>query len=109
MPNNLFRRGHLKITLRPTHSTASPRLTHRLETSSLRFLFLLVQLIVLGVASEQRALAYVDPGSGLLAFQLGGSILAGLFYALRRKLLRIFRCSRETSTECNSRRGGKEV
>lgn len=55
-------------------------------------LFALIELLVLLAALTRPAYGYVDPGSGLLAIQVGGSMLAGGLFILRskiRKLLRI--------------------
>ena len=43
------------------------------------------------VATERRALAYVDPGSGLLALQSIASVAAAAAYFLRRKIAVLFR------------------
>jgi hypothetical protein len=50
-----------------------------------------VEIFVLMIALERPARAYVDPGSGLLLFQIGGSILAGALFTVRGKLRRLFR------------------
>jgi hypothetical protein len=42
------------------------------------------------VATERRAFAYVDPGSGLLTLQAIASFLAGCGYFLRRKIRNFF-------------------
>lgn len=34
--------------------------------------------------------AYVDPGSGLLLYQVGGSLFAGLLLLLRRRVRKLF-------------------
>jgi hypothetical protein len=36
--------------------------------------------------TERAAMAYVDPGSGLLAFQIVGASIVGVFYLLRQRL-----------------------
>lgn len=61
-----------------------------LRRSLLSFLTVL-QIFVLLAAAIKPAHAYVDPGSGLLAFQIGGSMLAGAAFVLRAKLRRLFR------------------
>lgn len=61
-----------------------------------------VELIVLLTALTRPAYGYVDPGSGLLAIQVGGSMLAGGLFMLRskiRKLLGITPQAEETSQE----------
>ena len=42
------------------------------------------------LATERRAMAYVDPGSGLLAVQSIGSMLAAAGFFLRRRIMRLF-------------------
>jgi hypothetical protein len=42
------------------------------------------------VAGEQRAYAYVDPGSGLLVIQSAASVAAAVGYFFRRKLKALF-------------------
>jgi hypothetical protein len=41
------------------------------------------------VALAKPAYGYVDPGSGLLAIQVGGSMLAGGLFILRTKIRKI--------------------
>ena len=53
--------------------------------------FASLELAVLLVALAKPAYGYVDPGSGLLAVQVGGSMLAGGLFILRSKLRRLFR------------------
>lgn len=47
------------------------------------------ELMVLMVALAKPAYGYVDPGSGLLAVQVGGSMLAGGLFILRSKIRKI--------------------
>jgi len=42
------------------------------------------------IGTESRALAYVDPGSGLLALQSGASMLAAAAYFMRRRIAAFF-------------------
>jgi hypothetical protein len=42
-------------------------------------------------ALAEPAQAYVDPGSGLLLYQAGGSIVTGLLFLLRQQIRRLFR------------------
>ena len=42
------------------------------------------------LATEKRALAYVDPGSGLLAIQSIGSMLAAAAFFMRRRIMGLF-------------------
>jgi hypothetical protein len=51
------------------------------------------ELMVLLVALTKPAYGYVDPGSGLLAVQVGGSMLAGGLFILRSKIRQLFRLS----------------
>jgi hypothetical protein len=49
-----------------------------------------IQFLALLCAVEQPAYAYVDPGSGLLAFQILGTTFAGIIFMVRKKLRRFF-------------------
>ena len=56
---------------------------------------LLLLLTIVGfvgffVATERPALAYVDPGSGLLALQTAASVVAGFAFFLRRRIRALF-------------------
>jgi len=42
------------------------------------------------IATERRAYAYIDPGSGLLTLQAVASFIAGCGYFLRRKIRNLF-------------------
>lgn len=53
--------------------------------------FGLFQVIVFLIAAAKPANAYVDPGSGLLFLQVGGSMLAGALFVLRAKIRKFFR------------------
>lgn len=53
--------------------------------------FGLFQILVFLVAAAKPAHAYVDPGSGLLFFQVGGSMLAGTLFVLRAKIRKLLR------------------
>ena len=57
---------------------------------SVLFLLGLLQIVVLLTAVVKPAHAYVDPGSGLLVFQVGGSMLAGALFVLRTKIRKLF-------------------
>ena len=46
--------------------------------------------LCLFVATERQALAYVDPGSGLLALQSAASMLAAAAYFMRRRIMAFF-------------------
>jgi hypothetical protein len=52
--------------------------------------FGLFQVLVFLVAAAKPANAYVDPGSGLLFLQVGGSMLAGAMFVLRAKIRKLF-------------------
>lgn len=55
--------------------------------------FASLELLVLLAVLAKPAYGYVDPGSGLLAVQVGGSMLAGGLFILRSKLRRLFKLS----------------
>jgi hypothetical protein len=57
---------------------------------SLLYTLGLFQILFFLAASVKPALAYVDPGSGLLFFQVGGSMLAGALFVLRAKVRKLF-------------------
>jgi hypothetical protein len=42
------------------------------------------------IASERRAMAYVDPGSGLLALQSLASVMAAAGFFLRKRITGLF-------------------
>lgn len=48
-----------------------------------------IELLVLLAAFAKPAYGYVDPGSGLLAFQIGGSMLAGGLFIVRSKIRKL--------------------
>jgi hypothetical protein len=43
------------------------------------------------LATERRAMAYVDPGSGLLALQSFASVMAAVGFFLRRRIMGLFK------------------
>lgn len=59
----------------------------RLYTCALTSLF----LFFLALAFEPRAMAYVDPGSGLLLTQTIGAFCAATAFWFRRQLRQLFR------------------
>jgi len=61
--------------------------------------FGLFQVIVFLAAAVKPANAYVDPGSGLLFLQVGGSMLAGAMFALRAKIRKLFRLGNPAETK----------
>jgi hypothetical protein len=55
------------------------------------FVFLCaLQIWILLICAVKPAHAYVDPGSGLLVFQVGGSMLAGALFVMRAKIRKLF-------------------
>lgn len=73
-----------------------------------RFLFAAfaaIELLVLLVALAKPAYGYVDPGSGLLAVQVGGSMLAGALFVLRSKIRKLLRMSPPTSEASPDEKG----
>ncbi|NYF78341.1 hypothetical protein [Granulicella arctica] len=42
------------------------------------------------IATERQALAYVDPGSGLLALQSAASVMVAVGYFMRRRIRALF-------------------
>lgn len=70
------------------------------------YAFGLFEVVVFLIAAAKPANAYVDPGSGLLFLQVGGSMLVGALYVLRAKIRKLFRLGNpagettdETATE----------
>lgn len=63
------------------------------------YLMGLLQVVILLAAAVKPAHAYVDPGSGLLAFQVGGSMLAGALFVLRTKIRKLFGQGSTAKTE----------
>lgn len=61
--------------------------------------FGLFQVIIFLIAATKPANAYVDPGSGLLFLQVGGSMLAGAMFVLRAKVRKLFRLGNPARTE----------
>jgi hypothetical protein len=58
---------------------------------SILFSLASLELALLLAVLTKPAYGYVDPGSGLLAVQVGGSMLAGGLFFLRSKIRRLFR------------------
>jgi hypothetical protein len=65
-------------------------------TSGLLLLFIFMCAMV---ATERQALAYVDPGSGLLVLQTMASMAAACGYFFRRRIKNLF--GRKTSQDAN--------
>jgi hypothetical protein len=53
-------------------------------------ILLVLQGLSIAVALERPAYGYVDPGSGLLLFQIGGSMFAGAIFFLRTRIRKFF-------------------
>jgi len=47
-------------------------------------------IFCLSLSLERRAMAYVDPGSGLLILQGVGTVLTGVLFTLRRRIKALF-------------------
>ena len=60
------------------------------------------------LGTERRALAYVDPGSGLLALQSIGSMLVAAGFFLRRRAMKLFRKERPVSGSDSPKAAQKE-
>lgn len=56
---------------------------------SAMLLLLVFQGAAIMIAVEKPAYGYVDPGSGLLMFQVGGSMIAGAIFCLRNKFRKL--------------------
>jgi len=52
--------------------------------------FAIFSCLCLMVATERRAYAYVDPGSGVMALQAMASVMAAAVYFLRKKIKVLF-------------------
>jgi hypothetical protein len=62
-----------------------------------------IQAFAVLCALAQPAYAYVDPGSGLFAFQIISTTMAGMIFMLRRRLRSIFRGMAPRSGSKNAR------
>jgi hypothetical protein len=51
------------------------------------------------LATERRAMAYVDPGSGLLALQSIASMMAAAAFFLRRRIMGLFTRKKPLASE----------
>ena len=67
------------------------------------YAFGVFQVLVFLAAAVKPAHAYVDPGSGLLFFQVGGSMLAGALFVLRAKIRKLLRLGKpaESAQQAN--------
>ncbi len=68
-------------------------------------LICLTVFLLLGISFslEQRALAYVDPGSGLLILQSFGAMFTGALFYFRRRLKSYFTRTRSRNTTIERR------
>lgn len=64
-----------------------------------------IEVVVLLAALARPAWGYVDPGSGLLAMQVGGSMLAGGLFILRSKIRKLFGLSAVAKDEAQTPSG----
>jgi hypothetical protein len=53
------------------------------------------------LATERRAMAYVDPGSGLLALQSIASVMAAGLFFLRRRIMSLFTRKKPSDREAS--------
>jgi len=53
------------------------------------------------LATERRAMAYVDPGSGLLALQSIASMAAAAVFFLRRRIMKLFTRNKPLTSEAS--------
>jgi uncharacterized membrane protein len=81
------------------------RTTYRFASVSLAF----IQILALLLAFEKPAHAYVDPGSGLLALQIAGSMVAGVAYYLRARIARFFSRTKSTQSTKSASQGANLV
>jgi hypothetical protein len=58
--------------------------------------------ICLLLAMERRAMAYVDPGSGLLALQSIASMMAAAVFFLRRRIMGLFTRKKPLTSEAST-------
>ena len=61
------------------------------------FSLTLAMFFTVALSFEQRAHAYVDPGSGLLILQGVGTVLTGVLFTLRRRIRALFTRSKPTN------------
>jgi hypothetical protein len=69
----------------------------------------LIQIVLFLAAAVKPAHAYVDPGSGLLFFQMGGSMLAGALFVLRAKLRKLFSRGSPAKSQAGLKTGDQGV
>jgi hypothetical protein len=92
VPLGLLQAGGKKSNERGLRSLPSANQTEStVEMKRLMYVSMtVVSVFGLMLATERRAMAYVDPGSGLLAIQSIGSMLAAAGFFLRRHIMGIF-------------------
>jgi hypothetical protein len=71
-----------------------------LKTRSI--LSLILALFLLGMASEQRLMAYADPGSGAMFVQIILAAMVGVLFRIR-KIINYFRRPKNTSDDVEFR------
>jgi hypothetical protein len=90
------------ISIHASAGTAASPDWHSVEVFSMKrfFSFSLAVFccVCLLVATERRALAYIDPGSGILALQSAASVMAAVGYFMRRRILALFGKKPSTAT-----------
>jgi hypothetical protein len=62
----------------------------KVRGKSLYWAFSILWFFALVCVLVQPAYAYVDPGSGLLLYQLTGSLFTGILFLLRRRVRKLF-------------------
>jgi hypothetical protein len=62
----------------------------RVVLASVSFSLSVAFCLCLLLATERRAMAYVDPGQGLIALQSIGAVMAASVFYLRRRILSLF-------------------
>lgn len=58
-----------------------------------------IAVFCLMIATERKALAYIDPGSGLLAIQSAAAAVGSVAYFCRRKIRALFGGAKTDETE----------
>jgi hypothetical protein len=76
---------------------------------SVLFILGAVQICVFLAAAAKPAHAYVDPGSGLLFFQMGGSMLAGALFVMRARIRKLFGLKPKTQADPTQTSGENEL
>jgi hypothetical protein len=84
------RRMHLNSAWSARALAGADRTGHDLMKRLISVSLTVFSCLCLLLATERRAMAYVDPGSGLLALQSVGSLLAAAGFFLRRRIMGVF-------------------